>query len=75
VAEHGRRRAAEMREVALTLEDVGVSPLMATATAQRHEALVDRMAATGSIYPADGEFIWRMLADALAAADAKAGRH
>jgi 3-hydroxyisobutyrate dehydrogenase-like beta-hydroxyacid dehydrogenase len=75
VAEHGRRRAAEMREVAVTLEDVGVSPLMATATAQRHDALVDRMAAAGFTYSADAEFLWRMLADALAAADAKAGRH
>ena len=75
VAEHGRRRAAEMREVAVTLEHVGVSPLMATATAQRHDALVERMAAAGWPYPADGKFLWRMLADALAAAEAKAGRH
>jgi 3-hydroxyisobutyrate dehydrogenase-like beta-hydroxyacid dehydrogenase len=74
VAEHGRRRAAEMREVALTVEDVGVSPLMATATAQRHDALVDRMAAAGLTYPADGKFLWRVLADALAAAETKAGR-
>ena len=35
VAEHGVRRAAEMREVALTLLDVGVDPVMASATAQR----------------------------------------
>src|SRR6267143_190832 len=34
-AEHGRRRAAEMREVARTLEDVGVEPTMALATAAR----------------------------------------
>jgi len=73
VAEHGRRRAAEMREVALTLDDVGVSPLMATATAQRHDALVERMAAAGWRYPADGKFLWRVLADALAAAEAKVG--
>jgi hypothetical protein len=26
-------------------------------------------------YPADGKFLWRMLADALAAAEAKVGRH
>lgn len=31
VAEHGRRRAAEMREVAHTLEDVGIEPTMALA--------------------------------------------
>ncbi len=32
VAEHGRRRAAEMREVAESLRDVGIDPLMAEAT-------------------------------------------
>jgi len=73
VAEHGRRRAAEMREVALTLEDVGLPPIMAAATAQRHDALVDAMAAAGVGYPEDGKFSWRALADALAAAEGGAG--
>lgn len=68
VAEHGRRRAAEMREVARTLEDVGIPPLMASATALRHDALVQAMADAGIAYPADGKFSWRALADALAAA-------
>jgi 3-hydroxyisobutyrate dehydrogenase-like beta-hydroxyacid dehydrogenase len=68
VAEHGRRRAAEMREVALTLEDVGITPTMAAATAARHDALVRQMAAAGVAYPAEGTFSWRALADALAAA-------
>lgn len=66
VAEHGRRRAAEMREVAHTLESVGVEPTMASATAARHEALVDAMAAQGLRYPHDAAFSWRWLADALA---------
>jgi hypothetical protein len=66
VAEHGRRRAAEMREVARTLEDVGLPPLMASATAIRHDALVDAMAQAGIAYSADGKFSWRALADALA---------
>ncbi len=66
VAEHGRRRAAEMREVALTLEEAGVPPTMAKATAVRHDALVQQMAEAGLHYPADG-FSWRALADALAA--------
>lgn len=35
VAEHGRRRAAEMREVAQTLGDIGFEPVMASATARR----------------------------------------
>ena len=68
VAEHGRRRAAEMREVARTLEDVGIAPLMASATALRHDALVQAMADAGIAYPADAKFSWRALADALAAA-------
>jgi 3-hydroxyisobutyrate dehydrogenase-like beta-hydroxyacid dehydrogenase len=67
VAEHGRRRAAEMREVAHTLEGVGIEPTMALATAARQDALMDEMAAHGVSYP-DGEpFSWRWLADALAA--------
>ena len=68
VAEHGRRRAAEMREVATTLEDVGIAPTMASATAARHDALVQRMAVAEIAYPADGKFSWRALADALAEA-------
>jgi len=68
VAEHGRRRAAEMREVALTLEDVGIRPTMAAATAERQEALTQQMAAAGVPYPQGGKFSWRALADALAAA-------
>ena len=65
VAEHGRRRAAEMREVAHTLEDVGVEPTMARATALLQDALVDAMAARGVAYPHGEEFSWRWLADAL----------
>ena len=65
VAEHGRRRAAEMREVAHTLEDVGVEPTMARAIALRQDALVDAMAAHGIAYPQGEAFSWRWLADAL----------
>jgi 3-hydroxyisobutyrate dehydrogenase-like beta-hydroxyacid dehydrogenase len=68
VAEHGRRRAGEMREVAATLGDVGIAPTMAAATAVRHDALVQQMAEAGIEYPADGTFSWRGLADALASA-------
>jgi 3-hydroxyisobutyrate dehydrogenase-like beta-hydroxyacid dehydrogenase len=65
VAEHGRRRAAEMREVAHTLQDVGVEPTMARATAARQDALIDAMAAHGVAYPHGDAFSWRWLADAL----------
>jgi 3-hydroxyisobutyrate dehydrogenase-like beta-hydroxyacid dehydrogenase len=64
-AEHGRRRAAEMREVAATLQDVGVDPTMALATAARQDWLVDAMAEHGVAYPRDRPFSWRALADAL----------
>jgi len=71
VAEHGRRRAAEMREVAATLEDVGIRPIMAGATAERQEALVQQMADARLPYPGGSEFSWRALADALAAGSAQ----
>jgi hypothetical protein len=63
VAEHGLRRAAEMREVARTLTDVGVEPVMAAATAERQQKLIDAMRATELPYAEP--FEWRALADAL----------
>jgi 3-hydroxyisobutyrate dehydrogenase-like beta-hydroxyacid dehydrogenase len=65
VAEHGRRRASEMREVARTLEDIGMKPTMASATAEKQDWLVDEMAARGLVYPKDQAFSWRSIADAL----------
>jgi 3-hydroxyisobutyrate dehydrogenase-like beta-hydroxyacid dehydrogenase len=65
VAEHGRRRAAEMREVAHTLQDVGIEPTMALATAARQDWLIDAMTAHGIGYPHGEPFSWRWLADAL----------
>jgi 3-hydroxyisobutyrate dehydrogenase-like beta-hydroxyacid dehydrogenase len=65
VAEHGRRRAAEMREVARTLTDIGVEPTMAAATAVRQDKLIDQMEAAGLRYEPDRQFCWRALADAL----------
>ena len=69
VAEHGRRRAAEMREAAQAVGDVGIDPLLTERTAKRHDWLVDEITALG--LPRDaGEFgdsfSWRALADALA---------
>ena len=65
-AEHGRRRAAEMREVAQTLAGVGVEPTMALATAARQDALIDAMTSHSVSYPHGQPFSWRWLADALA---------
>jgi 3-hydroxyisobutyrate dehydrogenase-like beta-hydroxyacid dehydrogenase len=67
VAEHGRRRASEMREVARTLEDVNVAPMMALATAARQDWLIDAMSARGIDYSSfDEPFSWRRLVDGLA---------
>jgi 3-hydroxyisobutyrate dehydrogenase-like beta-hydroxyacid dehydrogenase len=41
VVSHGRRRAAEMREVAATLRGIGIQPLMAEATVARQQWLAD----------------------------------
>jgi 3-hydroxyisobutyrate dehydrogenase-like beta-hydroxyacid dehydrogenase len=41
VVSHGMRRAAEMREVAATLEGIGIEPIMAAASAARQQWLAD----------------------------------
>jgi 3-hydroxyisobutyrate dehydrogenase-like beta-hydroxyacid dehydrogenase len=65
-AEHGRRRAAEMREVGRTLQDVAVEPTMALATAARQDWLIDAMTARGLTYASlSSPFSWRELADRL----------
>ena len=65
VAEHGQRRAAELREVAQALHDVGVEPTMALAAAQRQEQLVCEMAEGNLGFEALKPFSWRSLADAV----------
>jgi 3-hydroxyisobutyrate dehydrogenase-like beta-hydroxyacid dehydrogenase len=82
VAEHGKRRAAEMREVAVTLEGVDLEPWMALATAQRQDWLVQEMAARGVSFQPRQPFSWKDLADKLlpqelsaaARADGKTGK-
>lgn len=69
IAVHGRRRAAEMREVANTLSDAGVAPRLASAIAELEDALIDELEAAGvpSGSAAEGDdFSWREMADALA---------
>jgi hypothetical protein len=39
MASHGERRAAEMEEVADTLRELGVEPLMASATVKRQREM------------------------------------
>jgi len=68
VAEHGKRRAAEMREAAQAIADAGLEPLTALATAQRQEWLVQIIAELGLAFLKGEDFEWRKLADAIAEA-------
>jgi len=74
VAEHGRRRASEMREVALTLQQAGVEPMMALATARRQEHLVAQMARRRLRFDSRGGFSWRCLSDAVAGPRRRSGK-
>ncbi len=68
VAEHGKRRAAEMREAAQAVADAGLEPLTALATAKRQDWLAQTIAEHELGVPADDAFSWQQLADAIAAA-------
>ena len=68
VAEHGKRRAAEMREVAESLRDVGIQPLMAEATAERQDWLVEAMVEENLKYKSVTPFSWIALAETLSPA-------
>ncbi|AXF26041.1 6-phosphogluconate dehydrogenase [Burkholderia pyrrocinia] len=65
VAEHGRRRAAEMREVSETLREGGIAPDMSDACARVQDRFVDRMAARGLDYEALLPFDWAQVLDLL----------
>ncbi|MEX3959448.1 DUF1932 domain-containing protein [Trinickia sp. EG282A] len=65
VAEHGRRRAEEMREVGKTLSDTGIKPWMSEACAQLQDRFVDDMDARHMHYPALLPFVWRDVIDRL----------
>jgi 3-hydroxyisobutyrate dehydrogenase-like beta-hydroxyacid dehydrogenase len=43
VVEHGQRRAAEMREAAKTVAEIGLEPLMTAATAERQQWVADHI--------------------------------
>ena len=65
IAEHGRRRAAEMREVAATLTDGGIKPRMASSTAELHDWFVDALAECAASYDKHVAFDWKRAVDAL----------
>ena len=65
VAEHGKRRAAEMREAAQAVADAGMEPLTALATAQRQDWLAQAIAEFSLAVPKGEKFVWQELADAI----------
>jgi 3-hydroxyisobutyrate dehydrogenase-like beta-hydroxyacid dehydrogenase len=66
VAEHGRRRAAEMREVSQTLQEAGITPFMSDACARLQDSIVDAMQAGGIDCGAlPTPFDWRAFFDEL----------
>lgn len=64
--EHSRRRAAELREVAETLQDAGMVPRMALAAAELQDWLTAEMEAGHYIFQANEPFSWMIVADAIA---------
>jgi len=66
VVQHGRRRAAEMREVADTETAIGLTPLMARATAERQDWLADETVAAPEL-KAFADEQWRAVLDRLIA--------
>jgi len=66
VARHGRRRAEEMREAAVTVRETGLDPYMAAASAERQD-MVARLAACGAFESLDNPADWRAFADRILA--------
>jgi 3-hydroxyisobutyrate dehydrogenase-like beta-hydroxyacid dehydrogenase len=66
VVQHGKRRAEEMREAAVTVANVGISPRMATATADL-QSWVATLRAAGVFDDATAEAGWREHADRVQA--------
>jgi hypothetical protein len=65
VAEHGRRRSEEMKEVAKTSRDVDVVPNMSQAIVNSQLGLVDAMFDADIDYPTLEPFDWLNLIDTL----------
>lgn len=66
VVQHGRRRAAEMREVAATVEETGLAPLLSRAIAERQDSVADWVSREPELGHCDEE-AWRATLDRLAA--------
>ncbi len=61
---HGKRRAEEMREVAVTVREIGLEPLLASATAERQDWMAKQKEAAGLSQVAK-DANWRAYADRL----------
>lgn len=66
VAQHGRRRAEEMREVAKTVQEAGFAPSMASAIAVKHDWMAAH-AEAGHFNSLGREPVWQDYADRLLA--------
>ena len=64
VLQHGRRRAAELREVATTVAEVGVAARMAPAAAEVQDWVTDRVVEMPELKSATGHD-WRAILDLL----------
>jgi len=64
VAQHGRRRAEEMCEAAVTVREAGLDPHMAAASAARQD-MVASLAAQGTFAGLDEKTDWRHYADRI----------
>ena len=67
VAQHGQRRAEEMREAANTVREAGFEPLMAAAIADKQQWVADQ-ARAGLLAGVSAGSPWQAYADALLAA-------
>lgn len=67
VAQHGKRRAEEMREAATTVQEAGFAPFMAAAIAQKHDWMAAH-ARAGHFQTLGSEPAWQAYADRLLAA-------
>jgi 3-hydroxyisobutyrate dehydrogenase-like beta-hydroxyacid dehydrogenase len=65
VVQHGRRRAEEMQEAAVTVRDAGLEPLISAATAKRQAWVADLVEAGTLSRGGDGVAGWRAHADAI----------
>lgn len=66
VARHGRRRAEEMREAAVTVREAGLDPHMAAASAERQD-MVARLTTRGAFSGMVADAGWRAYADRILA--------